>query len=252
VAYRSSTTSLNSVVTSRVSSNAAAASGKPPARARPGRMCGTGQTGATVPLEAPTARTEKVARRIRRTRQSLRGALLSLIMEKGYQRVSVQDIIDRADVGRSTFYAHFRDKEDLLVYGLEELRGAFRPRPRTTAEASRSGRSAPSPTLAVFEHFASYREVWRAMADRRGAETFTRHLHGFLTEMIRDQFGARAPEGGTQVPLDALVEFAVSTLIGLGMRWWMENDLPYSPDEVDRIYRRLTEPAIRAGLRPVE
>jgi hypothetical protein len=52
------------------------------------------------------------------------------------------------------------------------------------------------------------------------------------------------------VPLDAVVELATSTLIGLGARWWLECDLPYSPQEMDQLYRRLTEPAIRAGLRP--
>lgn len=184
----------------------------------------------------------KVDRRVRRTRELLRSALVALIMEKGYERITVQDIIDRADVGRSTFYAHFRDKEDLLVYGLEELRGAFDP-----GAVSHAG----SATLAVFEHFARYSDIWSAMARRRGAETFVRYLHGFLTELIREQLRARAPEGGTQVPLDALVEFAVSTLIGLGMRWWQLGEKQYSPREVDQIYQSLTGPAIEAGLRPV-
>jgi AcrR family transcriptional regulator len=193
--------------------------------------------------------TDKVDRRVRRTRELLRGALISLILEKGYQRVTVQDIIDRADVGRSTFYAHFRDKEDLLVYGLEELRGAFQPGP-TASRAGQAARSTAAGSLAVFEHFARSGEVWRAMSGRRGAETFTRHLHGFLSELVRGQLSARAPTGPTQVPLDALVEFAVSAMIGLGVRWWMEHEAPYSAEEVDQIYRRLTEPAIRAGLRP--
>jgi AcrR family transcriptional regulator len=182
---------------------------------------------------------EKVDRRVRRTKELLRSALISMILEKGYERVTVQDVIDRADVGRSTFYAHFRDKEDLLFYGLEELRAAFEPGPPQV-----------SPTLEVFEHFARSREVWKAMAGRRGAETFSRYLHRFLSELLRTQLEARAPSGPTQVPLDAVVEFATSALIGLGVGWWLENDLPHSPQEMDRLYRRLTEPGIRAGLRP--
>ena len=114
----------------------------------------------------------------------------ALIMEKGYARVTVQDIIDRADVGRSTFYTHFRDKEDLLVYGLEELRSAFRPHLHAY-DPSQPERAAASPTLAVFEHFASYRDVWKAMAGRRGADAFTHYLHGFLSELLRDQLRAR-------------------------------------------------------------
>ena len=190
---------------------------------------------------------ERVDRRVRRTKDLLRGALLSLIREKGYERITVQEIIDRADVGRSTFYAHFRDKEDLLVYGLEELREPF------ISAAGDNGRrqgTNPSPSLTVFEHFATYRDVWQAMTGRRGAEVFVRYLHEFLTELVGDQLRARAPRGPTQVPLDALVEFAVSTLLGLGMRWWQLGEVPYSPRQVDQIYRRLTEPAIQAGLRP--
>lgn len=189
---------------------------------------------------------EKVDRRVRRTKDMLRGALLALIKEKGYERITVQEIIDRADVGRSTFYAHFRDKEDLLVYGLEELREPF----GSTPVGNRRG-AGGSPSLAVFEHFARYNDVWSAMAGRRGAEVFVRHLHEFLSEQVRQQLSERAAAGPTQVPLDALVEFAVSTMLGLGMRWWQMGETPYSPREVDRIYRRLTEPAIRDGLRPL-
>jgi AcrR family transcriptional regulator len=192
----------------------------------------------------------KVDRRVRRTRALLRGALLAMILEKGYERVTVQDIIDRADVGRSTFYAHFRDKEDLLVFGLEELRAAaFQPDPQPTNGGDADMRTA-SPTLAVFEHFAAHREVWRAMAGKRGAEMFTRYLHQFLTELLRTQLAARTPGQETRVPLDAVVEFAVDALVGLGVHWWLENDLPYSPEEMDQLYRRLTEPGIRAGLHP--
>ncbi|HLS39815.1 MAG TPA: helix-turn-helix domain-containing protein [Ornithinicoccus sp.] len=182
---------------------------------------------------------QPVDRRVRRTRDLLRRALLELIREKGFDRVTVQDIVERADVGRSTFYAHFRDKEDLLVHGLEELREAFDP-----------AQEHPPGSLAVFEHLASCRDVWQAMASRRGGELFLRHLHGFLSDLVREQLRTRAPDGPTQVPLDALVEFAVSTMIGLGMRWWQLGERELSAREVDRIYRRLTAPAIEAGLQP--
>jgi AcrR family transcriptional regulator len=184
---------------------------------------------------------EKVDRRVRRTRELLRRALLEAILEKGYERITVQDIIDRADVGRSTFYAHFRDKEDLLFYGLEELRAAFDPASQDPAR---------SPTLTVFEHFQASREVWQAMVGRRGAETFTRYLHRLLADLLRSHLRTRLPQEETQVPFEAVVEYATSTLIGLGTHWWTAHDKPLSPREMDQIYRRLTEPGIRAGLRP--
>src|SRR5919198_534909 len=79
-----------------------------------------------------------VDRRIQRTQQLLRSALMSLIQEKGFESLSVQDIIDRANVGRATFYAHFDNKEDLLASGIEELRIALRHR-QQQARSSAAG-----------------------------------------------------------------------------------------------------------------
>ncbi len=184
-------------------------------------------------------------RRVRRTRETLHRALIELMMERAYDRISVSDVIARADIGRSTFYAHFRDKEDLLVHGLDELRVELAP---GEGDRARGG----SPSLAVFEHFRESQEVWRAMAGRRGADAFMRHLHDFLLELVDAQLRARAPQGPTRVPVAALAEFAVSTMIGLGVRWWRMGEGPMSAREVDRLYRELTEPAIEAGLRPAE
>ena len=61
---------------------------------------------------------DRLDRRVRRTRHALQHAMVDLVLEKGYERVSVADVTERADVGRSTFYAHYRDKEDLFLSGL--------------------------------------------------------------------------------------------------------------------------------------
>ena len=69
---------------------------------------------------------ERKDRRVQRTRLTLRSAMVELIREKGFEALTVQDIIDRADVGRSTFYSHFRSKEDLLAGSVAMLRSSLR------------------------------------------------------------------------------------------------------------------------------
>src|ERR1700739_3920091 len=61
-------------------------------------------------------------RGVRRTRKLLHDAFLELVIEKGYEKTTIQDILDRADVGRSTFYVHYRDKEALLMASFDEMR----------------------------------------------------------------------------------------------------------------------------------
>src|SRR5690349_21251623 len=64
---------------------------------------------------------KRADRRVQRTRRLLHEALLSLIHEKRYEVITVQEILDRADIGRSTFYMHFKDKDELLFSGLENV-----------------------------------------------------------------------------------------------------------------------------------
>jgi AcrR family transcriptional regulator len=190
--------------------------------------------------EAPAP--AKVDRRVRRTRELLRNALYSLVLERGYERITVQDIIDRADVGRSTFYAHFHDKEELLLSGFEEVRDAF------TAEHGPASQH-ESWTAAVFDHVSRSAQLYLAMVGKQGAEIAKRYFHELLTDLVRAHLQERTDTPEPRIPIDVIAEFAASTLVGLSV-WWIENGLRYSPHEIDDIYRRLTEPGIRAGLRP--
>ena len=81
-------------------------------------------------------------RRIQRTRALLLSALLDLIVERGYEELTVQDIVDRANVGRSTFYKHFLDKRALLLSGVDGLQGLLTQ--QRTAQDSRPKISARS------------------------------------------------------------------------------------------------------------
>src|SRR5438067_7021781 len=102
-------------------------------------------------------------RRVQRTRDTLHHALISLMVEKGYDAVTVQDILDRANVGRSTFYAHYRGKDELLRAGLREL-GRELAKVQRAALAQKHGFGF---TRAFFEHAHSHRDTYRAIVGRR-------------------------------------------------------------------------------------
>jgi AcrR family transcriptional regulator len=196
----------------------------------------------------PTMSSVKTDRRVRRTRELLRSALVSLILEQGYEGVTVQDILDRADVGRSTFYAHYRDKDDLLLSGVEEFRSAFTA--ETDSADLTAGRKVEflEPVLAVFRHADGHRQVYKAMVGKRGAEVFVRFLHENLTDLMRAHFRAQLPERTRDdEQLAIAVQFVVSALIGL-LDWWTLNDTPYTAEDMYMIFKRLTTQGVKRFL----
>ena len=184
-----------------------------------------------------------VDRRIQRTQQLLQDALIALILEKGFDAVTVQDIIDRANVGRSTFYAHYQDKEDLFLGGLEHLRAEF--------EDHLKGQSAMeenpwSLSLIMFKHAQEYRRVYKALVGGKGGHAMLAHIQKFLMahidEHLKSHFRARKK---SRIPLEILSTYIVSSLTTL-LTWWLDNDSPYSAEQMNDYYRQLVQPGVEA------
>ena len=184
-----------------------------------------------------------VDRRIQRTRQLLQEALLALILEKGYDAVTVQDVFDRANVGRSTFYAHFRDQEDLLLSGFENLRAQF--------EQHLLGQSpvAESPwalSLIMFQHAQEYQRVYKALVGEKGGNVMLAHIHKYLATLLREHLKLSGKKKGP-VPPDVLAHYLVSSFMAL-LTWWLDHDLPYPAERMNEMYRQLTEPGVMAVI----
>ena len=191
---------------------------------------------------------KKRDRRVERTEQLLRGALVALIKEKGFEALTVQEIIDRANVGRATFYAHFDNKDDLLVSGFEALRTSLRTRQR---EAFTGGRTTEDRVFGfsreVFAHTNEYRDVFRAMVGKRSGAVVERLLHKLLIELLRKDVtvavgGARSRE----VQAEALVQFLAGALFGLLM-WWLDGRGKLSEAEIESLFRKMALPAFTAA-----
>lgn len=203
-------------------------------------MCGSTRIRLT---EEEIVRAADTDRRVRRTRELLRRALIELIIEKGYDRTTVQDILDHADVGRSTFYSHYPTKDALLLSGLDQLRAALDP-----ADAISSGdatQSLMAPLRPLFEHAAEHRHLARALLGSRAAPTAVRAGRRMLTETLSAHLRNALPTCDEQ-QLDMTVAVLVNGLLGL-FTWWLDTE-PHLPAE--QAYTWFDELATH-GLQPL-
>jgi len=189
-------------------------------------------------------------RRVERTQRLIQGAFRSLLEEKGFEALTVQQIIDRANIGRATFYAHYENKDELFASGFEELRAALKTRQRDTL--LREG-TAEDRLFAfsheVFAHANGYRDVFRAMIGKQSGATVQRLLHKLLVDLVREEvkaIGTRHDTGA--VVTDAIAQYIAGGLFGL-LVWWLDGKPRLSVAEVDALFRKLAIPALKVATR---
>lgn len=192
---------------------------------------------------------KKTDRRVERTRQLLRDALVLLILEKGYQKITVQDIIDRANVGRSTFYSHYRDKEDLLFSGFDELAYDLDRHMRSPDQTGEDQEHLLH-SREFFIHAHNNRELYMAMSESGGGEQLLeigrRHMQNHIEAHLL-QF----PSLGREFPLPVITNFLAGSLLTM-ILWWLEQEAPYSPQEMDTMFNALAMPGVRRLMRDDE
>jgi AcrR family transcriptional regulator len=188
-----------------------------------------------------------VDRRIQRTQQLLRSALMSLIQEKGFESLSVQEIIDRANVGRATFYAHFDSKEDLLASGIEGLRASLQERQRQARLGSPADERLFAFSRELFVHADEHRTVFRAMVGKRSGAVIQQLLHKMLVDLAREEVKLLlAATDAEATPVEAMAQFLGGGLFGL-LIWWGNGKMRIPVEEVDALFRRLAIPAIKGA-----
>ena len=174
--------------------------------------------------------------RTRRTRQRLGSALVDLIMEKPFDDVTVQEVLDRASVGRSTFYLHFRGKDDLLLSQLE----MFLEMTSTTLSLRKEKSHRVVPVEEMFAHIGHpNNKVYCALADAGRLNDFFDLAQGYFARGIE----RRLRESGlvAKVPQRELAARAVAfagSLLSL-LRWWLDRGAKESPAEMDRLFHRI-------------
>jgi AcrR family transcriptional regulator len=191
-----------------------------------------------------TMDTPKDDRRSLRTKRTLHEALMSLMLEKRYDDITVQDILDRADVGRSTFYAHYKDKDDLMISNfmrlMDYLEGAVA---QTSGETLRL-----LPTRELFEHVQENHQLFRAVINGRGLELFIEKGQEYWSQKIAADLQRRLPPGQQPaVAIPVMAQFVAGTLVGM-LLWWLNKKMPYTPAEMDSMLEKLIMPGILNNL----
>ena len=179
-------------------------------------------------------------RRVRRTRDAVHRALLALMLEKGYDAVTVADIIDRADIGRSTFYTHYTDKQHVLDASLDQLATFLR------AHSDASGGRLFGFSRALFEHVHEQRDLLRALLGRRGGTVVQNRIRQVLTDLVREDLEPRTG-ADADVPVNIAVDSVVGAYLAI-LNHWVDDNEPRPPRDMDLTFRRLVIPGVVASL----
>ena len=188
-------------------------------------------------------------RRVRATKRRLRAALAALVHEKPLEAVAVKEILARADVARSTFYAHFRDKEELLASAIREsLRGGrVGPPPRAVPSDDVLDFSLP-----LLGHVERHLDGVGPRTTAHGRRALHEHLRHELTALVEERL-RRAPRGRASgddaTPPDLLARHVVATFL-LVLEWWSERRPRPTAHVADAQFRALVLPALASGVGP--
>jgi AcrR family transcriptional regulator len=174
---------------------------------------------------------EKIDRRIRKTQQALSEALISLILEKGYDAITIKDITDQADVAHATFYRHYRDKDELLSKKLQEV-------VREIETFAREPNLQDAEGYLIFKHAQENSVLYRILLTSPGTIRVRKHIQeNIATSMLKTCKPLQAAHDSFIPPKVAANHIAGSML--LLIEWWLDHNMPHPPHQMAKIYEQL-------------
>ena len=174
----------------------------------------------------------KLDPRVERTREALRGALMALIEEKGFEAISVQDISERARLNRATFYLHYRDKQDLLIRTSEAVFDRLAAEAGPIDRGNLAFQKPPQQVVILFQHLAKQRDFYRVVLGKSGVPALVARMRAYLVAYTQPRIASLHSLYPAAVPIldDTFIsEYVAGALLGI-IIWWLDNDLPHSPE----------------------
>ena len=185
-----------------------------------------------LPLAASQKKTDA---RVRRTRDALGDALVALMQEKPFETITVQDVLDRAQVSRSTFYSHYSDKDDLLMSDAEEFFESISM--ALSVHGDKSDRVFP--VMEFFVHLSDVQPFYKALVKSGKFQENMELARGHFARGIERRL-SELPRGKSIPPhqLPAIAFTHAGALLSLLM-WWLDRGMRESPAEMDELFHRM-------------
>lgn len=195
---------------------------------------------------------KKLDRRVRRTRHRLRDALIALILQKGYEKVIIQEITDTADLSRATFYLHYKTKDELLASSLEEMFDELMDSVKDLMLRRKLDLEADgdAPSLPAFKHVAEYADLYKALLGDKGVSSVINRILNYISQIATEQYRLLITEEEEKemlVPIEIAARHMAGAMFAM-VSWWVENDMQQTPEEMAAYFHRMTVPSIYAAI----
>lgn len=181
-----------------------------------------------------TQKTENL--RVRRMQKLLREALLDLVEERGFDALTVSEIIERAMVSRTAFYRNYQDKYDLVERIFDDEMRAL-----MSGLGNYGPERPPQQWINLFKHVAEYERLYRPLLGGKGSSWFVVKMRTSLAQLIEEhaQVPVKRPVAGSRVFADGFITALLASLFVDAITWWLEQERPYTPQEMALYCSRL-------------
>ena len=185
-------------------------------------------------------------RRQQKTRRAIFTAFSALLEKKPYSKITVQEIIDAADVGRTTFYAHFETKDDLLKALCEALFGHIISSAMDSSHTHglyAEGSASTSVFCHLLHHLQENDKHVLALLSCESSELFLRHFKESLNDLVRVHVIGHGSSAHPELPPDFLVNHISGSFVEMVL-WWIKGKRKQTPEELDRYFRAVIAPLL--------
>ena len=190
----------------------------------------------------------KLDKRVERTRELLQKALMELIAERGYDAITIQDIVDRAHLGRTTFYFHYNSKDELFMSCHESVIREFHLgllHPLTREELLSS--QIPAQMTSAYRHLEEGRAILYPIFQGKDSQLILRQIRDRSAREIEINLRSIFAEAESSIPFEMLANYLVGAQIAL-MQWWLEKRRSHTAESLAQTFHRLRRAAICSAL----